>query len=348
MKNTAEWDGPLTLILDTESGSDYASGAHRICIDCLIPPQRENESGIIEIVPRIERGRVDKDGNPVESWSYVEAVDYLHDNWDNLPYKNLAIDTLNNFVDWTNEYMVQVIKALDAESKDPKYQDITDISEVEFSVGHSKVRVKVQEKLLELIDMVRRSGQLLLGIQMENTITIRSGKQVIPQQRMSGIPDKLTKWLTGHAETICMLQKQIDSNGNIKYVATFDGTGESIMGSRLDPLKGKAITFSKKGVRSLYSQMRDLMSAYEKPKEDIADKPMSNGPIEAVVPDYSCFRPGTMHIICGQPKSGKTTVISGWGIYNTREQEKEEQEQPVDKEKNDAKSTTTASKRRQL
>ncbi len=313
-------DSPKTLIIDTEDSTDYIQDARRIRVFGLLPPVRYVD-GVWETTPLLERGITDGNGNPIPAYSYVEAVEWVKENWETLPYENLAVDTLNNFVDWIDDYMLQEIKALDAESREPKYQDITSIAEVEFSMGYAKSRNKVQEKILELVDIVRNSGQLLLTIQMENTITIRSGKNVIAQQRMSGIPDKLSKWLTGHAETICLLQRQADSTGAIKYIATFDGVGESILGSRLDPLKGKAITFAKEGIRSLYNQMLKLLqSQASEDKSEYVD----GSPVQIVRPDYSRFKPGSIHLITGHPKSGKSTVVAGWGNSSITTKEKEE------------------------
>ena len=333
---TTTWQGPELLILDTEASSDYIPGAHRIHIHSLIPPMVKDDNGEWQIVPLTERGLVDQEGKPTEAWSYYEAVNYLKDNWDKLPYKHLAIDTFNNFVDWVNDYILQEIIALDAQSKVPKYQEATDISEIEFAVGTAKARAKIQEKITELLSLVSGTGQLLLGVQLENTITIRSGKQVIPQQRMSGIPDKLSKWLTGHAETIVSLQRSVSDSGNTIHTASFDGQGESIMGSRLDPLKGKTLIFAKRGEHSLYSQMRELMDNYDN-KEVIPDLE-TQGPITVARPDYTQFRNGSLHLVCGQPKSGKSTVIADWGLYK---QAKKEETNVSNKPTGSAKSAPT-------
>lgn len=309
-----KWTGPPCLILDTEGSTDHIPGVHRIPLYSLLPPQREVD-GIWEIIPLNERGVQDDNGNPVEAWSYYEAIEYLKANKDNIPYSHIGIDTLNNFVDWVNEAVLEEIKAVDADSRDPKYQDATDISEIDFGVGTAKSRGKVSSRVVELLNLLTSVGQLVCTVQMENTIAIRAGNQVIPQQRLSGIPDKLSKWLTGHAETICHLQKKIDPNGTVQYTASFDGSGESIMGSRIDALKGKTLSFAKDGPRSLYSQMRALMDAYEaeQPRHPIVD---GEGPVQVARPNYkNGFASGTLHLICGQPKSGKSTSLAGWGIY---------------------------------
>jgi hypothetical protein len=257
---------PATLVLCTEvGGADYVRSANSVSMIGLFPPEVEDSSsptGYRE-VPPIERGAVDENGNPYEVYAFVEVLDWLKENWKTLGYKNLAIDPFDNFVQWVDEFTLETIKAADKDAKEPKYQDATHISEIEFAVGTSKSRAKVQEKVLELLDIVRNTGCLLLPCHLENTITIRAGKQVIPQQKISGVPDKLARWLNGMAETICYLQKTEDG----KYTASFDGYGETLMGSRLEPLKGKTVQFSKSGKFSLYNQLLSLMRSYDPGEE---------------------------------------------------------------------------------
>lgn len=238
------------LILDIENGSDYVKGVPRIPLYSLLPPYTIDSEGNYNIVPPLERGYNDNDGKPIEAWSYMEAIDYLKSEWDNLGYDSIAIDTIDAFLAWVNDYTVQILKEKDSLTTNPKYQDVTDIGEFEYALGYNASRNKVIEKILELANIVRNTGIVIIGSHMNKTIQIRDGGKVI-SQKLPHLPEKLAQWLGGNAETIGILSQ----NDRGQHLCTFTGFGETIIGTRLDPIKGKTIIFQKEGEGTLYKQI---------------------------------------------------------------------------------------------
>lgn len=242
------------ITIDVDNGTDYIEDMHRIKVYSLLPPTVLKD-GNWEIIPPLERGHSDLNGDPVEAWSYIEAVEYLKNNWKSLGYDSIALDTCDAFLGWLNEYMVGFLKEKDADSKNPRYQDAMDIGDFEFAAGHAAVRNKVIERVTELANIVRNTGQVLITTHMNKTISVRDNKTVIPQ-KLPNLPEKLAQWLGGMADTICMISR----NDRGQNVCTFDGYGESMLGTRLSPLLGKSVVFTKGGDTTLYKQIMRLLN----------------------------------------------------------------------------------------
>lgn len=257
------------VILDLEDGTEYTQRANRILIGSLEEPTRINSNGDHEIIPPIERGSVDEYGEPIASYSLIEAIEYLEANWDSLGYDSIAIDTIDQLNQWFNDYVVSLLIEKDALSKNPQYQDATDIGDFDFSVGYSKVRKKIVDVLTRLANIVKKTGIVICASHLNKTISVRDGKNVVPQ-KLPSLPEKLAQTIAGMSDVICILTK-VDAN---RYEATFEGTGESFVGTRIKPLNGKKIIFKPIGDKTLYNQMITLMKNY---KEQEDQKENDNG-----------------------------------------------------------------------
>lgn len=242
------------LVLDIDDGTDHINDVNRIKVYSLLPPLKELENGDWEIIPPLERGILDNDGKPTEAWSYIEAIDYIKENWHTLGYDSIAIDTVDAFLNWINDYMVQYLKEKDAMTNNPKYTDATDIGDFEYAAGYVAARNKVVEKIVELVNIVRNTGFVLLSTHMNKTISIRDGGKVIAQ-KLPLLPEKLAAWIGGKAEMICLISK----NEKGQHLCSFDGYGETMIGSRPDPIVGKTLIFKKDKGSTLYEQiMKEL------------------------------------------------------------------------------------------
>lgn len=250
------WGKPgSVLVLDLEGSMDHIPNQDRIRITSLLPPLKLSGEDWV-VVPPIERGHYDPDGNPVATYSFVEALEFIRENWDKLGYDHIAMDTVDDFVEMVNPIIVQELKDEDLKKRNPIWQDNVTINDFEFAVGTARVRERVAEKLTILTDLIRRTGQLLLAAHLESTIRIGSGKDVTPRKKMSGVPDKLADLINGQAEVIIYVSK---IQGN-KYVASMDGYGEITMGARIPALQGKTYQFGRDGKFTLYNQMMDTLA----------------------------------------------------------------------------------------
>ena len=246
------------LILDVEDGADYVEGANIIKIRSLVPPTRQAANGEWEIIPPLERGYHDPKGNPVEAWSYIEALDYITAKWEELGYESIVIDTIDALLNWVNEYVVEDLKYKDSLLQNPKYQEAEDIGDFDYAAGHSMARNKIKERITQLTNMVRNTGVLIIISHMNKTISVRDGGKVIPQ-KLPNLPEKLAQWIGGNAETICMISK----NDKGQFLCSFDGYGETMVGSKLKPLMNKTIMFKESGEHTLYNQIMNLLKNKE-------------------------------------------------------------------------------------
>lgn len=253
-KTTAALSFPDPLGLDLENGMEFCTEADRILITSLFEPVRTSASGETEVIPPIERGHLNSEGKSVATYSWIEATDFLRENWDQLNYKTIILDTVDVFTHWINDYTVEVLKELDAAASHPKYQDVVDIGEFDYALGYSRARKKVLAKITEIVDLVKDRAIIVLNVHMKQTIQIREKGGTIPQ-RLPQLPGELARCLAGMAKLIGLIS--ITEEG--KHVCRFDGYGEAFIGSRIKALQGKTVQFKESGPAGLYNQIIKYM-----------------------------------------------------------------------------------------
>ena len=94
------------VLIDTDLGSNFVDGLNRVLVTSLFPPKKvkltsdgkhltvngkPQYDGVIE---PIDRG-FKKAGKPIEAYSVIEVLTLLENEWDDLPYDTIAIDTVD-------------------------------------------------------------------------------------------------------------------------------------------------------------------------------------------------------------------------------------------------------------
>jgi len=241
------------LFLDFDHGLGVLDRPNRIHISCCLPPLIEVDGNWIEAPPD-QRGYFDNENNPMPTYSIKEAIDFLRAEWSNLPYDTVVIDTIDAMHDITEDFILELYRAEEPD----KYENLDSIADVSFGAGYARVRNSILSKVYEILDIIKFSGQLVILMQREKTITIEKNGKVVPQQRPA-IPEKLASKLQRDAETVGIVEISPDGN----YQVTYKGYGEITSGSRLEALNGKTIKFSKSGDLTLYNQATKLLKLFK-------------------------------------------------------------------------------------
>jgi len=249
------------LILDLEQGV-RVSNKISIPISSANHPLRTNLRGEVEVVPPIERGMVDQYGKPMASYSLLEAMDSLEAGWKKSGKTTLVLDTVDKLSDWCNELAMDELKREDAMSKEPKYQDAKGPEDFKYGVCYARARIKALYVIDRLLEIVKDNGILILTSHLKKSLTITDARDVIIK-RLPKMPEGLAAAIGHKAEAIVTIE--VDQNG--KHWADFRGYSEVIMGTRIEPLNGKRLMWSREPGVTLYDVVMDTCKKYVKAKE---------------------------------------------------------------------------------
>lgn len=261
------------LILDFEGGSTYLSkGSNYIPITSLAVPHRLIPGTTDwEVIPPIERGLTDTNGNAIESFSYKEVVDSLTLDWDSSPFTCLAIDSVTAFYRMMESRVLSDLVA-HAKATDSKYKDATSLGDFGYSEGYNLVKSKVRERILYLKDITRRKGYMVIVGHHRNTLVIDSeDKKKMRMQIKLDLPDGMADQLSQMCDFIGTF-KILDSGA---YVCEVNSRGiEGTSGTRFKPIQGKTIQFRDEGPNSLYNM---IMKDFNKYEDNQIEKETANG-----------------------------------------------------------------------
>lgn len=228
------------IVLDTDLGADFVHGANIIPITSLAPPMRVklDENGkevvetvngktdvVLELVPPDERGYCyrtgEMKGKPMDVYSLVEAVTWIKENWEKLPYDTIVIDT----IDRVNEWIEDVISE--------KF-GVEDVVEVAYGVASARSRKDATKSVERLQTFIKMKGATLLLTSHSTQSTTTDGKvQLSPE-----LPRRLAQKLTAIADVIGYTTVR-KTNG--KHYVSFVAYDERSIGSRLKPLNQKEL-----------------------------------------------------------------------------------------------------------
>ena len=243
------------LILDLENGVR----AHKkisISISSANTPYTEDLNGEPIPVPPIDRG-LRRSGVSVPSYSMVEAIDMLANEWKDSGKTTLVIDTVDVLSDWCNKIAMEEIIRDDALSKNPnpRIQNATCPEDIPFAQAFIKGRVKVGGVVNTLLDIIGDNGILILCTHLKKTSVITEARDVIIK-RVPKLPEQTAAMLGHSAEGIAMFD--IDEAGN--HWVDFRGYSEVLMGTRVAPLQGKKFLWQPSGKQTLYNVLLKQMS----------------------------------------------------------------------------------------
>jgi hypothetical protein len=229
------------ILLDTELGADFVEGANIIPITSLSPPLRnkmidgkkatQQKNGrkvlVMEVIPPLERGYSHRTGSergkPMEVYSLVEALQWLKENWDSLPYDTIAIDT----IDSVNEWIEEVIS---------KEFGVEEVSAIDYGKGWAIAKKRGATSIVNLQKFLRIRNSNLILVSHSKQTSITDGIVQLSPDLPRGIASKLT----AQAEVIGLAYVKKEDK---KHYVSFINYDETVMGSRIEPLKGKELLF---------------------------------------------------------------------------------------------------------
>lgn len=233
------------IILDTDLGSDFVSGANVIPITSIAPPVREmidakgrrvldGGKPMVEEIPPLERGYFhrtgEKRGQPMAVYSMREAYLFLTENWHSLEFDTIMIDTLGEVNRWIEDLVAAEM-------------NIGAMGEGPFGADWGRARRKNLDVVLNFQRFCRQVGaNLILTSHSKNTMITEGKVQLGPE-----LPKGLGAALTAKADVIGSVQIP---KGNADPVISFVAFDERTIGSRLRPLAGKRLPFSYEAIKA--------------------------------------------------------------------------------------------------
>ena len=239
------------LLIDTDLGSDFIDGVNRVTVTSINPPTRPKmhegqlqftAEGIPleEEIPPDERGFVYRSGpnkgQPMAVYSLAEVVFDLEDNWKELGYDTIVIDT----VDVVNEWIEDIVNpdgfGLGA-----------------YGTDYYKSTKKNMDIMIKLQRLVKKHGGSLLEISHSKKSVEVDGKiQLMPE-----LPRGLASKMCAKADVIGYAT--IDKKTG-RHMISFVGYDERSVGSRLEPLHGKELPFD-------YQAVKEAITGYKEKKK---------------------------------------------------------------------------------
>lgn len=236
------------LIIDADQGADMVDGANVVEVTSLNPPERDvyNDEGqrqvktvngrevyVTEVVPPEERGVVHrtgpKIGEPKKVYSMAEVLTWLRQNWDNLEYDTIVIDTLDEVNNWIERIVTQEM-GIDA------------MGQASWGADWGKAKRRNLDVILKLQKFLKRKGATLILIaHAKQTRTEDEKVQLSPE-----LPRGLGSALTAKADVIGYVTVP---KGTTEPYISFEAYDERLIGSRLRPLSQKRIQFSFKNIK---------------------------------------------------------------------------------------------------
>jgi|TARA_R110000824_G_scaffold3000_6_gene13823 hypothetical protein len=226
------------LLIDTDLGSDFANKANTITVTSLNTPTRPNmiddkqitKDGKpeIEVIPNIERGYYhrtgDDVGKPMEVYSMVEVYHYLKDNFKELPYDTIAIDTIDHINRW-----------IEQEVCDERGQSAMGEGS-SWGADWAQARKKNLDILKRFQTLCKSLGKNLVIISHAKNTVVTDGKSQLGPE----LPKGLAYAVTASADVIGYAMANKEDG---KFYISFQAYDERTVGSRLRPLAQKTLPF---------------------------------------------------------------------------------------------------------
>ena len=225
------------IILDTDLGSDFVNNANTVTITSLNAPIRPvlhegkqvTKDGVAqtEVTPPEERGfkyrSGDNKGEAMPVYSMIEAYNWLAEEWDNLPYDTIVIDTIGQVNEWIEHAVINEL-------------GITAMGEGQWGADWGKARRKNLDVVKRFQDLMKKVGGNLVLVSHSKTSQMQDGKvQLAPE-----LPRGLGYSLAAKADVIGYTTANKEDG---KYYISFEAYDERVVGSRLKPLAQKILPF---------------------------------------------------------------------------------------------------------
>ena len=239
------------LVIDTDLGADFVDKANVVTCCALNPPTRvkmkddvaimKDGKEVLELVPTNERGFYyrsgDKKGTQMHAYSLAEIIADVMKNWDEYPYDTIVIDT----IDQVNMWIEEVVKA---------EQGIQNMGDGSWGADWAAAKRKNADIVKRLQDFMKKvGGNLILTSHAKQTAMTDDKVQLSPN-----LPSGLGRVLCAKADVIGY--ESIDK-ATQKYMISFEGYDERMVGSRLKPLAGKLIAFDYEVVTNEIKQYKE-------------------------------------------------------------------------------------------
>lgn len=228
------------LVIDTDLGADFVDGANVVTVTSLNPPF-EGEGDDRKVVPPLERGfyhRVGPDkGKPMEVYSLFEVYTWIKNNWTELGYETIVIDTIDTINEWIQEAVCEEM-------------NISTMGEGDWGSDWGKARKKN-------VDIVKRL-QLLMKQHSSNLILTSHSKQSQMNDGKVQLSPELPRGL-GYA--LCARADVIGYSTVVKDkpvpMVSFQAYDERTVGSRLKPLNGLVLPFTYTDVTKAITEYKE-------------------------------------------------------------------------------------------
>jgi len=228
------------LVIDTDLGADFVDKANVVTVTSLNPPY-EGEGDERKVISPTERNYYHRvgpqKGEPMEVYSLAEVYLWLKDNWKELPYETLVIDTIDTINQWIE---VAVCEEL----------NITAMGEGQWGADWGKARRKNVDLIKRIQLLMKQHGSNLILTSHSKQSQMNDGKvQLSPD-----LPRGLGYSLCARADVIgysTMVKDEL-----IPYVS-FQSYDERTVGSRLKPLNGKVLPFTYNDITKAITEYTD-------------------------------------------------------------------------------------------
>jgi hypothetical protein len=232
------------LIIDTDLGAEFVDKANIVTVTSLNAPTRPvmkdgkqvtiAGSPQFEVIPPDERGFVyrsgKKQGKSMSVYSLIETFQWLSEEWDNLPYDTIVIDTLGQVNEWVEETVLLEL-------------GISAMGEGQWGADWGKARRKNVDIIKRFQDLIKKKGGNLVLVSHSKTTVVTDGKaQLSPE-----LPRGLGYSLAAKADVIGY-STAIKDDGS--FNVSFEAYDERVVGSRLRPLSQKVLPFDYKAIVS--------------------------------------------------------------------------------------------------
>ena len=224
--NAGKWSSQgskLTLLIDTDKGSDFMVEQDIIPVISLFPPTVNGT-----VVPADQRGYVHRQGSwkgkPMPVYSMQEL---MHELWEKrIPdvYETIVIDTIDTVYEW-------------AEQRVKEKYSVEDIGEIGYGKGWGEAKDIVVELVESLQNFCKQNTMNLVIISHAKETTMTDGKvQLGPE-----LPRGLSKKLTAMSDAIGYATFDKESG---KPTLSFESYDERAIGSRIPQLHNNVYEFS--------------------------------------------------------------------------------------------------------
>jgi len=242
------------LIIDTDHGADFVDGANIISVGHLNTPVRplmENgEQVVIKNIPQVEpvppeeRGyhwrTGPQKGWPMATYSLIEVFNYLKENWDDLSYDTVVIDTIDQVNEWIEYEVVEELK-------------IKSMGEGDWGADWGRARKRNVNLIKKYEEFLKQKGAQLILIAHAKPSAITDNKvQLSPE-----LPRGLARAVTAKADVIGYVTADKKDG---KYYISFVSYDERMIGSRLKPLAQKKLLFDYQVVKKEITNYKEKES----------------------------------------------------------------------------------------